>query len=130
MLAIVWLLPVAVHDVEHVGGRDEGVDVRVLGDHSVGAGEPVGEEAAHEDAIGDPAALWPGLGIKIAVHEELGEREKAEDDHVRLDLPSGLRRNRLGDLGEVRGGIEGVARLERRQPSRKASSDRLEAKSS
>ena len=105
---------VAVQNVQHLGRRNERVDVGVFGDHTLGAGKSFGQQAFHQWSVGDAAGRRPVVGVEIAVHQKLGEGEEAEHDVIAEHFPASLGRNCIGDLGEVGGGVEAVACLEGR----------------
>ena len=53
--------------------------------------------------------VGPVLRVEVAVHQELGEGEEAEDDVVGLHRPGRAGRDSLGHRGEVGGGVEVLA---------------------
>ena len=106
------LRTVAVDDMEHVRGVNVAVDPLVLGQKRFTRFEAVRKERPDRRLVGDPSVGWPVFGIEVPVHQELGEREEAEDDVVGQDRPVGLRGDSVRNLAEVRVRIELVAALE------------------
>src|SRR3546814_16755243 len=67
------LAAVAVQDMQHVGGQNERVDVRVLGNHAPSALEAVLEEATNECSISDLTTVWPSARVQVSIHQEFCE---------------------------------------------------------
>lgn len=99
---------VGIDDVVEAVDGDQFIEVGGVGD-GLGLGrEAGGEEGGEEGAVEEGAIGGPGLGGEVAVEEEFGEGEAAEDDGVGEDLPGRVIGDGEGDLVEVGGGVEVV----------------------
>ena len=85
----------------HRDRLDDWIDLAIVGHDRLGCFEAVLEQRRDQRVPIQCAVRGPGLGIEIAIHQELGEREEAENDRVRLDLPRLLGRDRLRDPGQI-----------------------------